>query len=87
MKRKKDKKLEKYMEKFAAEIVKLPAEEFFGLLTICGIELFIDEERKESKTAEELIDELLTKVYGMSAIRRKNIMSILKKVNKDRGKK
>lgn len=88
MKRNKEKKkLDKYMEKFAGEVVKLPVQEFLGLLTVCGIDLFKDSERKESKSAEELFDELLTRVYGMSIIKRKNVMMILKSANKDRGRK
>ena len=79
-----EKQLEKYMERFARELVKLPAQEYFGILTICGISVYKDKERKETKTAEELFDELFTKVEGYSRIRRKNLLSILKKANKGR---
>ena len=82
----KKRKLEKYMDKFAKELVQLPAQEYFGLLTILGIKLYKDEERKVTKSAAELFDELFEKVPTMSLIRRKNLLMMMKRANKDRGK-
>ena len=86
MGREKRKQLEKYMDKFAQELIQLPVQEYFGLLTICGIKLFKDKERTITKSAEELYDELFDKVLKFSKTKRKNILLIMKKANKDRGK-
>ena len=81
-----ERKLEKYMDKFARELIQLPVQEYLGILTVCGIKLFKDEERKETKSAEELFDELFDKVESMSERKRKNLLMIMKRANKDRGK-
>lgn len=81
-----ERKLEKYMDKFARELIQLPVQEYLGVLTICGIKLFKDEERKETKSAEELFDELFDKVESMPERKRKNLLMIIKRANKDRGK-
>ena len=81
-----ERKLEKYMDKFARELIQLPVQEYLGVLTVCGIKLFKDEERKETKSAEELFDELFNKVESMPERKRKNLLMIMKRANKDRGK-
>lgn len=81
-----ERKLEKYMDKFAKELIQLPVQEYLGILTICGIKLFKDEERKETKSAEELFNELFDKVELMSEKKRKNLLMIMRRANKDRGK-
>lgn len=81
-----ERKLEKYMDKFAKELIQLPVQEYLGILTICGIKLFKDEERKETKSAEELFNELFDKVELMSERKRKNLLMIMRRANKDRGK-
>lgn len=81
-----ERKLERYMDKFAKELVQLPVQEYLGVLTVCGIKLFKDEERKETKSAEELFSELFDKVETLSERKRKNLLMIMKKANKDRGK-
>lgn len=81
-----ERKLEKYMDKFARELIQLPVQEYLGVLTVCGIKLFKDEERKETKSAEELFDELFDKVESMPERKRKNLLMIMKRANKDRGK-
>ena len=86
MSSKNERKLEKYMDKFARELIQLPVQEYLGVLTVCGIKLFKDEERKETKSAEELFDELFDKVESMSERKRKNLLMIMKRANKDRGK-
>ena len=81
-----ERKLNKYMDKFARELIQLPVQEYLGLLTVCGIKLFKDEERTITKSAEELFDELFEKVPKMSKAQRRNLLFIMKKANKDRGK-
>lgn len=81
-----ERKLEKYMDKFAKELIQLPVQEYLGLLTVCGIKLYKDEERTTTKSAEELFDELFEKVPTYSRTKRRNLLMIMKKANKDRGK-
>lgn len=84
---KKKRKLEKYMDKFARELIQLPVQEYLGLLTVCDIKLYKDEERKVTKSAEELFDELFNKVEHYSERKKKNLLRLIKKANKERGRK
>ena len=86
MNSKEERKLERYMDKFARELIQLPVQEYLGVLTVCGIKLFKDDERKETKSAEELFDELFDTVQTLSDRKRKNLLMIMKRANKDRGK-
>lgn len=81
-----ERRLEKYMDKFAKELIQLPVQEYLGLLTVCGIKLYKDEERTITKSAEELFDELFEKIPTYSRAKRRNLLMIMKKANKDRGK-
>ena len=81
MEEKKDKKLGKYMDRFARELVKLPVEEYLGLLTICVIKLYRDEDKEDTKSAAELFEELIDKVATYPRIKRRNLLMIMKKAN------
>ena len=75
---------DKFMEKFVREIFKLKPEEYLGVLTICNIDLFKDEEKKEEKNFSQTYVELLDKVSYYSKARRRNLMRLIKKANKGR---
>lgn len=76
--------IDKFMEKFVREIFKLEPEEYLGVLTLCGIGLFKDEEEKEEKDFSQTYLELLDKVSSYPRARRRNLMRIIKKANKGR---
>lgn len=78
------KKLDRYFSKFAMEISKLTPEEYMGVLTVCNINLYRDEEKKEPKDFSETFSELLDKVASYPKARRRNLMLLMKTTNKGR---
>ena len=76
--------MDKFMDKFVREILKLEPEEYLGVLTLCNIGLFKDEEKKEEKDFAQTYLELLYKVSSYPRARRRNLMRIIKKANKGR---
>jgi len=75
-------RIEKYMTEFMTEVSKLEAEEFFGILNLCGIKPLT--KNKEPRDFEVLLEELYTTVSEYSRVRRRNLMRILRAANKER---
>lgn len=69
----------KQIKRFIAELSKLAPEEFLGLANVLCIQLF--DEKKEPKTSEELLAEIVCKFAGLGKSQRKQVMSLLKAAN------
>ena len=75
-------KIEKYMDQFMTEVSKLEAEEFMGIVTLCGLKPYT--KSKEPKSFDMLIEELYIKVSEYSKVKRRNLMRIMRAANKGR---